>query len=97
MNNPLSQAIHEAVDAAIDARLPSIVEALKSSLPSDARINKRPSFSDCFVSMAKLEEIFNAHRSTIRRRAGQGVYPPLRKHGMHIGYYQSDLDKIFAK
>ncbi len=93
MQDPFSQAISQAIDAALDARLPTIVESLKSVVSSPPERDRQ----DRFVPMSKLLVVFGADRSTIIRRAKRGVYPPLRKHGMNIGYYQSDLDKIFAK
>ncbi len=90
--DPLSAAITAAVDAAIEARLPKLLDAVKAVVPRDPSVSP-----ERFVPMVELETILHANRSTIWRRSRAGKYPPLRKHGGSVGLYASDLEAIFAK
>lgn len=93
MLDPFSVAIAAAVERAIEARMPAIIDAIKSA----NKVTAPPVFSDRFVPMTELVETLSCDRSTIHRRAVRGQYPPLRKQGGTAGYYRSDLEAIFAK
>jgi predicted DNA-binding transcriptional regulator AlpA len=94
--DPLSRVISEAVERAIDGRLQDIVAAIRETMPLAQTNNMARPSDERFVSMRQLEKILCADRSTIRRRSIRGIYPPLRKFGASVGYFQSDLDIIFS-
>jgi predicted DNA-binding transcriptional regulator AlpA len=91
--DPFSAAITAAVDAAIAARLPAIIEAIRA-LPKEEP--PKPDL-DRFIPMREVAKVLGCVRSTVHRRAAAGVYPPLRKQGASSGYYASDMATIMAK
>jgi predicted DNA-binding transcriptional regulator AlpA len=95
--DPLSEAIIRAVENAIDTRLPEMVAAIQGTISTVSFFRPDKPSSERFIAMRDLERILSADRSTIRRRSSRGVYPPLRKIGASIGYFQSDLDVIFLQ
>jgi hypothetical protein len=91
--DPLTAAITAAVDSALAARLPAIIDAIRT-LPKEEP--PKPEI-DRFVPMREVAKALGCVRSTVHRRARAGVYLPLRKQGGSAGYYASDLAKIMAK
>ena len=92
--DPLSAAITAAVDAAIEARLPKLLDAVKAVVPRDPSVSP-----ERFVPMVELETILHANRSTIwrRSRAGKSAILAASTRRLSVGLYASDLEAIFAK
>jgi predicted DNA-binding transcriptional regulator AlpA len=88
--DPFTAAIAAAVDAAIAARLPAIIDALKRAIPKEAG----PPPLDRFVRMREVAKVLGCNRSTVNRRADDGIYPPIRKQGGSAGYLASELAEI---
>jgi predicted DNA-binding transcriptional regulator AlpA len=91
--DPLSAAIIAAVDSALAARLPDIIDAIKAALPKEPPDPKL----DRFVPLKEVAATLNCNRSTVHRRIAAKQYPPLRHQGAAAGYFKSDLDEIVEK
>lgn len=86
MNDPLSTTIQHAVDRAIDARLPQIVEAIKTAQPV-----YQP---DSFIKISVAAKRLGLSPSSIWRLERQGKLPPRERLGSSIGYRESTIKQI---
>ncbi len=86
MADPLSETIHQAVDRAIEAWLPEIVEAIKTAQPV-----YRP---DSFIKMSIAAKRLGLSPSSIWRLERQGKLPPRERLGSSIGYRESTIKQI---
>lgn len=86
MSDPLSETIQHAVDRAIEARLPDIVEAIKSAQPT-----YQP---DSFVKISAVAERLGMSPSSIWRLEREGKLPPRERLGGSIGYRESTLRNL---
>lgn len=88
MSDPLSAAVQAAVERAIDARLPIIIEALKSATtPASAE-------PDRFYRLTAAADRLGLSPSSIWRLEREGKLPPREKLGGSTGYRESTLKKI---
>ena len=94
MSDPFTAAIAAAVDAALEARIPTIVEALRAALLAAPE----PPLPERFVGMGELCKIFDCDRSTVVRRSKSedGRYPALLRVGRNIGYPASVVQGILG-
>jgi predicted DNA-binding transcriptional regulator AlpA len=88
-SNPFEAAIEAAVERALDAKVPTIIEALRSAMPAPA--------SDRFVPIREAAPKFlGMTPSTAWRLEKRGLLPPREHMGGHVGYRLSMLDSILS-
>ena len=54
-------------------------------------------FSDRLIRMSELEKIFGVCMRTVRRQAGNGELPPLRRVGRAVGMLESQVKVYFER
>lgn len=96
VSDPLSAAIDAAIERAIRAQLPSIVEALKQSIEAAAPTPARDEF-DRFVKPSEAAAILGMHKTTILMQEAKGRLPKRRRVGEATDYLLSDLNEIMGK
>lgn len=94
MNDPLGAAIEAAVSRALEAQLPSIIDALKQSIEATKSEEPVQDNPDRFVKLSEACSILGVHKTTILRQEKLGKLPKRRRVGEASGYLMSDLRKI---
>jgi predicted DNA-binding transcriptional regulator AlpA len=90
--DPLSAAIEAAVERAVAAQIPKIVEAVKSSAqPPPPPPNPT---EDRFVRMAEVARLLGINRATVWKWERAGKLPARRRVGSAVGYLMSDIKAI---
>lgn len=82
--HPFEAAIAAAVERALDAKLPTIIEALRNATATQDR----------FVPMREAAKVLGMTPSTAWRLERRGLLPPREHMGGHVGYRRSTLDSI---
>ena len=94
MVDPIAAAIESAVERAVAAQIPKIIEAISSKMPPSAPM---PVQGDRLLRMAEVVERLGVHRSTVSRLEKLGKLPPRRRVGSAVGYLESDLRAIVGQ
>ncbi len=88
MHDPLSAVIEAAVSRAIDAQLPTIIEAVKNAA------NNPPPEQDRFYPIKEAATLLGKSPSTIWRLERSGQMPPRERLGGSVGYRASTIKTI---
>jgi predicted DNA-binding transcriptional regulator AlpA len=91
-SDPLSVAIEAAVQRAVAAQLPSIIEAVQSATVTPPIPPPQP--EDRLVRTAEAARLIGVNRATIWKWEKDGKLPPRRRIGTTAGYLLSDIKKI---
>ena len=90
-SDPSGAAIEAAIEAAVEraftAKLPTIVQAIRSAVAPAAG-------PDRFVPMGEAAKTLGTTPSTVWRLEKRGALPPRERLGGRVGYRQSTLDSI---